>query len=178
MRTTLLRAFMLGASACAAPAMAQDTDTLNVQSVVVPYCSQLSISSIPMNLGELTGPTGQLVSSFASSSESTRQISTNFYCNAPAKVTLRALPLVHSTVSVVGDAQSFTNRVDYTAKLTWNTIEGQVSSTAAADQEINAPQANIGGLELALSNPVVANNLRPIAGVYAGQVRLTVSLTQ
>ncbi len=177
MRTTLLRAFLVGASVYAVPALAQDSDTMVIQTQVPPYCSELSISSTPMNLGTLTGATGQIVSTF-NGTETERELAASFYCNAPSKVTIKAEPLRHDTVAIVGDASSFTNRVDYTAQLKWRDLTGSANSTLTDATELNATQANIGQLKLTLSNPSVSNNLRPIAGNYAGQVRLTISLAQ
>lgn len=176
MKTTLLRALVLGATVYAVPAMAQDSDTFTVKSQVAPFCSELSISSTPINLGSLTGATGQIVSDFSGTDE--RELAASFYCNAPSKVTITADPLRHDTVTFVSNSASFTNRVDYTATLVWDDVTGNVTSTAASGQEISAPEANIGQMKLTLSNPTVANNLRPVAGSYNGQVRLTVSLAQ
>lgn len=176
MKTTLLRALVLGASLYAVPAMAQDTDSFVVQSQVVPFCSELSVSSTPMDLGALTGATGQIVSDFIGTDE--RELAASFYCNAPSKVTITADPLLHDTVTAVADSASFTNRVDYKATLVWDNVTGNVVSTAASGQEILSPEANIGAMTLTLSDPTVANNLRPVAGGYSGQVRLTISLTQ
>ncbi len=178
MRITLLRALMLSASVYAVPAWAQGSDTMAVQSQVAPFCSELSVSSTAMELGSLTGATGQIVNDFSAAIENERQLAASFYCNAPSKVTIIAEPLLNDTVSFVADSSSFTNRVDYTASLVWDDVLGNVSSTVAAGQEITAAEANIGPMTLRLSNPTVANNLRPVAGGYSGQVRLTISLTQ
>ena len=175
MKTTLLRALVLGASLYALPAMAQDSDSFVVQSQVAPFCSEFAISQDPLNLGSLTGATGQIVSAFSGTAQ--REIAASFYCNAPSKVTITADPLLHDTVTFVADSTSFTNRVDYTATLLWDDLTGNVASTAASGQEIVASQANIGPMTLQVSAPTVANNLRPVAGSYNGQVRLTVSLT-
>ncbi|WP_077146972.1 hypothetical protein [Sphingopyxis sp. KK2] len=177
MKTIMLRAFMLSASVYAAPALAQDSDQMVVTTTIPPYCSELAISSTPMNLGSLTGATGQIVNAF-NGTETERQLAASFYCNAPSKVTIKAEPLRHDTVTIVGDASSFTNRVDYTAQLEWSTLTSSANSTLTDATELNATQANIGALKLTLSNPTVSNNLRPIAGDYAGQVRLTISLAQ
>lgn len=177
-RTTLMGTFVLGVLATASPAMAQDSESFTVQSQVPPFCSQFSVGPAPMDLGALTGASGQIVSAFATGSETERELSASFYCNAPSVITIKAEPLMHDTVTVVSDAASFTNRVDYTATLKWRDLQGSVSSTATAPQEIDATEANIGSLTLKLSNPAVTNNLRPIAGSYAGQVRLTIALAQ
>ena len=129
-RTILMGAFVLAAVASAAPAMAQDSATFTVQTTVPAFCSQFSVGQAPMDLGALTGATGQLVGTFASGSQTERQLATNFYCNAPSTITIKAEPLMHETVTVVTDSASFTNRVDYTATLKWNGLESAVSSTA------------------------------------------------
>lgn len=178
MRTTLLRALALSAAMTALPAAAQDSESFVVQSQVAPFCSELSVSSAPMNLGSLTGATGRIVSDFAGAPERERQLAASFYCNAPSRITITADPLLSDTVTLVTDSSSFTNRIDYTATLVWDDVTGNVPSTATSGQAIDAPQANIGALTLLLSAPTVANNLRPVAGGYSGQVRLTISLTQ
>lgn len=178
MRTTLLRAFAFGVAAFAVPASAQDTETMTIQSQVAPYCSELSVNSAPMNLGNLTGTTGQVVANFNGAPESTREISASFYCNAPSKITLDADPLLNDEITVIEDSSSFTNRVDYTAVLTWRDLQGSASSTLPDGQEIDAPQANTGSITLTLTDPVTSGNLRPVAGDYSGEVRLTISLTQ
>lgn len=177
MKTTLLRALLLlGASLYAGPALAQDSDTMVVQSQVAPFCSELSVSSAPMNLGTLTGAAGQLVPSFASGAETERELATSFYCNAPSTVTIKATPL--TTPNSTTDTSSFTSRVDYTATLVWDDVNGNVSSTVASGAVIAVPQANIGPIKLTLSNPAVVNNRRPVAGSYSGQVTLTIALAQ
>ena len=177
MKTTLLRATLwLGASLYAAPALAQDTDTMNVQSQVAPFCSEFTANPAPMNLGSLTGPTGQIVSSFAGGAETERELATSFYCNAPSTVTITATPLTTSNSTT--DTASFTSRVDYTATLVWDDINGNVSSTAASGAVIAVPEANIGPMKLTLSNPAVVSNRRPVAGDYSGQVTLTIALAQ
>ena len=169
-------ALLLGASMWAGCATAQDTDTLTVQSQVAPFCSELTVSSTPMDLGTLTGPTGQIVPNFSGAAESQRQLAASFYCNAPATVTIKATPL--TTPNSTTDTSSFTSRVDYTATLDWQDVHGDVSSTVANGAVIAVPQANIGPMKLTLSDPAVANNLRPVAGTYSGQVTLTVALAQ
>lgn len=178
MKTTLYGLLATVVLATAAPAMAQDSESFTVQTTVPAFCSQLSSGTTPaMNLGSLTGATGQLVAAF-NGTETQRELAANFYCNAPSTVTIEAVPLKHETVSFVADGTSFTNRVDYTATIKWRDLEGTVSSTASAPQEIPASQANIGSLLLSLSAPVVDGNRRPVAGDYAGQVRLTIALSQ
>lgn len=177
MRTTLLRASLLvGASIWASPAFAQDSETMTVQTTVAPFCSEINASSTPMNLGSLTGSTGQLVSSFNGGAENERELMVTFYCNAPSTVTIKATPL--TTLNSTTDTSSFTSRVDYTATLVWDDVTGNVSSTVVNGTTIAAAEANIGSLRLTLSNPAVANNLRPVAGDYTGQVTLSIALAQ
>lgn len=177
-KTTLIGLSVLGALASAAPAMAQDSATFTSKTTVPAFCSQLSASATPMDLGALTGATGQIVPTFSSTAQTQRQLAANFYCNAPSTITIQADPLLHTTVTTVSDATSFTNRVDYTATLKWSALQNAVSSTSPSAQVISATQPNIGELTITLSNPSVVNNLRPVAGNYAGQVRLTIALAQ
>ena len=178
MKTTLTGLFVLGALASASPAMAQASATFTSQTTVPAFCSQLSVSATPMDLGTLTGTTGQIVPAFSSTAQTQRQLATNFYCNAPSTITIQADPLINTTVATVSDSTSFTNRVDYVATLKWSALQNAVSSTSPSAQVINATQPNIGELTITLSNPSVVNNLRPVSGNYAGQVRLTIALAQ
>jgi hypothetical protein len=179
-RNILVSALAAGAAAYALPASAQNTNVGSAQMIVetnIPtYCSQLVSPDEALDLGNLTGATGQLVTAFAQNS--TKQLATGFYCNAPSKVKIEAEPLKSELVTMVGDSSSFTNRVDYTAALTWNGQNLQVLSTDADGEEFSVGQANIGDLALELSEPKVAGNLRPVAGGYAGLVRLTISIAQ
>ena len=157
-KTTLTGLFVLGALAGASPAMAQDSATFTSKTTVPAFCSQLSVSATPMNLGTLTGTTGQIVPAFSSTAQTQRQLAANFYCNAPSTITIQADPLMHTTVTTVADSTSFTNRVDYTATLKWSALQNAVSSTAASPQVNSATQPNIGELTITLSNPAVVNN--------------------
>ena len=181
MKTTLLRAIVLGAGLIAVPAMAatttSDTETMVINTTVLPFCSEMNISETPMNLGSLTGPTGQIVNDFGGAVEDERELAASFYCNAPSKVTITAEPLRNEAVPVIADSSSFTNRVDYLATLVWDDVQGNDSSTETGGQEIDVTEANIGPMTLKLSDPSVVNNLRPVAGDYTGQVRLTVSIS-
>ena len=87
-----------------------------------------------------------------------------------------ATPL--TTTNSTTDVASFTSRVDYTATLVWDDINGNVSSTATSGAVIAVPEANIGPMKLTLSNPAVVSNRRPVAGDYNGQVTLTIALAQ
>lgn len=149
---------------------------MTVQSQVAPFCSELTVSATPMNLGTLTGASGQLLPSFSGGAETERELATSFYCNAPATVTIKATPL--TTPNSTTDTSSFTSRVDYTATLVWDDINGNVSSTVTNGAVIAVPEANIGPMKLTLSNPAVVSNRRPVAGDYTGQVTLTVALAQ
>ena len=177
-RKTLITALMAGAAVYALPAAAQDVGSaqMTVQTTIPTYCSELASPDETLDLGGLTNATGQLVTTFAQNS--TKQLATGFYCNAPSKVKIEAVPLKHDTITTVGDADSFTNRVDYTASLTWNDQNLQVLSTDADGEEFEVAQANIGDMALEISQPKVDGNRRPIAGDYDGLVRLTISIAQ
>jgi hypothetical protein len=175
-KTTLIGAATLCALASASPATAQDSATFTATTTVPAYCSQFSGGQTPMDLGALTGPTGQTVSTFASSAQTERILASGYYCNAPSTITIKADPLIQTDNTPVTQTDNFTNRVDYTATLKWDPLQNSVSSTAANATVINAAQANIGNLTLKLSDPTTDGNKRPIAGAYAGQVHLTIAL--
>lgn len=174
MRIHLLSALVAGLAAHAAPALAQDSETITIQSSVTPFCANFTSSSTPLNLGDLSGPNGFLVSAFVG--DTSREVAAGYYCNAPSKVTLKALPLLHTTVVTVSDATSFTNRVDYEASLTWDDVTGSVVSTVVDGVEILAAEANIGAVVIDVGAPSVTGNRRPVAGAYAGSVQLTIAL--
>lgn len=177
MRIKLLCAVALGVVAGASAAAAQTTNgpqTITIESSVAPFCANFGTPPAPLNLGELAGPNGFLVSAFAGDTD--REIAAGYYCNAPSTVTLKADPLVHTTVTTVADSSSFTNRVDFLASLVWNAYSGSVSSTVVDGVEIDAIEANIGAVVLTVSDPVTAGNLRPIAGAYEGAVHVTIAL--
>lgn len=172
MRKPLISALALSLSALALPAAAQDTQNVTLQTGVPAYCQTTPWGGSPaISLGELADGNGFLVSSFSG----TTSISStaNYYCNAPAKLTLSASPLANP-IAVMG-AQPFVNRVDYTATLTWSTITGATTSQAASATEISTSQAHTGIMQLAVSDPVIPSGNRPIAGIYTGQVILTVT---
>ena len=174
-RNHLLSALVLGLAAHAAPALAQDRETINVNSEVNAFCANFAAAPAALDLGELSGANGFVVSTFAG--ETVREVATDYYCNAPSKVTLKAVPLTHTTITTVADASSFSNRVDYDASLTWGPdVSGSVSSTLADGDDILAAVATVGDLTVTISNPNVDGNRRPIAGAYAGAVELTVAL--
>jgi len=175
LKTRLFCASLLGTSLIASPAFAQDSDAMQITSQVPAFCSEFQNNATPLELGSLTGPTGQIVPSFTGT-ETSRTIAASFYCNAPANVTIKAEPLL--TTNSTTDTSSFTSRVDYTATLVWDNVQGSVSSTVIDGAVIPASEANIGPMSLALSNPAVVNNRRPVAGAYSGRVTLTVALAQ
>ena len=174
MRMHLLCAATLGLSVVAAQASAQDADSITIETDIPAYCSNLPGSIAALNLGELIQATGFLVSDFVGDSE--REVATDYYCNAPAIVTLKAEPLLHDNVTTVSDDSSFTNRVDYTASLEWGGLTGSALSTLVDGADIAAAQATIGTLTIRVGDPVTANNRRPVAGAYEGAVTLTIAL--
>src|SRR5690606_21087825 len=100
-----------------------------------------------------------------------------YYCNGPSKVTVEAEPLLRTPSITVGDAGSFTDRVDYVATVDWNIVQGAANSADDNATELPAATANTGVFTLTVSDPSTTNNRRPVEGDYAGAVRLTVSLT-
>ena len=177
MKKPLLCAVALGALAVYGSAAAQDsTAVVTTTTTISPYCSSLASlpTPAPLALGELAGPTGFLVADFAG--ETSRQVATGFYCNAPSLVTVRAEPLVHMTVATVADSSSFTNSVDYTATLTWDNFTDSVSSSVVDGVDIDVTEANVGDLIVTVEDPATSGNRRPISGDYEGAVHLTIAL--
>lgn len=169
-------------SALAAPAAAQvgfatSSRDLNIVTSVPAYCQTPFGSTSPsLDVGSLTGANGFAVTTF--NGTTSYQSTAAYYCNAPATVTLSATPLrVTPNVDVAADqTDSFTNRVDYTATLTWNTVTGQTTSDAAA-ATLTTSTANTGQIRVEISEPKVQGNRRPIAGAYAGAVTVTIAPT-
>lgn len=170
-------------SALAAPAAAQvgfatSSRDLNIVTSVPAYCQTPFGSTSPsLNVGSLTGANGFAVTTF--NGTTSYQSTAAYYCNAPATVTLSATPLrVTPNVDVAADqTDSFTNRVDYTAALTWNTVTGQTTSDAAAATTLTTSTANTGQIRVQISEPKVQGNRRPIAGAYEGAVTVTIAPT-
>lgn len=178
MRTQLICAVALGLSAVALPASAQTTTyseaDFTVRTTVPGFCSSLGTDAVELDLGELTDGAGQLVSAFAGDTEASW---TGYYCNGPSEVKVEVEPLMRTPSVAVEDDSSFTDRVDYTATVDWNLVQGSTNSAAAAPAELAAATANTGDFTLTVSDPVTDGNRRPIEGDYTGAVRLTVSLT-
>lgn len=157
----------------AAPASAQDSDSITVNSKVAPYCAGLG-SAGPLALGELIGADGHVAPTF--SGPSTHSVP-GYYCNGPATIELTAAPLVQVDGGVVPPSDpDFTHRVDYVAALTWDDVAGMVASAANAPSSILTSEANIGDLIVVVSGPTTDGDRRPIAGAYEGAVTLTVTL--
>ena len=173
MRTHLLCAVALGVSAMAGAAAAQDSDTVNVQSSVAPYCQSLSgLPSGPLALGDLSDSVGMVVSSFAGS---TSVSLANYYCNAPTTVSLEAQPLRVTPTVVVSDTDGFTDTVHYTASLVWSDVNLTDASAASGASTVVAGSAKIGELTVSVGSPDTDGDRRPIAGAYEGAVVLNIS---
>lgn len=162
-----------GVAFAASGALAQDTDTITVQTTVAAYCSSLDpLEANALALGELVGVTGFLNEDFAGTSTATVA---GYYCNAPATVTLDAEPLIRTPSVTVSDTASFTDRVDYVASLAWGSIAETNSSTAAANTfSTTAPTS--GDMTITVADPVANGNRRPIAGAYEGSVVITIAV--
>ncbi|MDB5421961.1 MAG: hypothetical protein JWR59_1908 [Brevundimonas sp.] len=174
MRKQLVCAAALGLSALAAPAFAQSTRSVALNTTVPAFCQPaIWPSAQTMALGSLVDGNGFLRSSFGGTTSLT---STNYYCNAPSKVTLSATPLTPITPVVVADTDSFTDKVNYVATLTWDDVHGTADSTATTATPIVAVEANIGTMILQLGSPTTPNGRRPVAANYAGAVTITVAL--
>jgi hypothetical protein len=174
MRTQLICAVALGLSAVALPALAQDSEDFTVRTTVPGYCSSLGTTAVALDLGELTNAVGQVVDTFVGDTDTSWS---GYYCNGPSKVTVEAEPLLRTPSITVGDAGSFTDRVDYVATVDWNAVQGAANSADANATELTAATANTGVFTLTVSDPSTTNNRRPVEGDYAGAVRLTVALT-
>jgi hypothetical protein len=172
-KTHLLCAIALGLAGTATAASAQDQDSFTVQTTVPKYCASVGADPAPLALGDLSGPTGFVVSSFAGV---TSHSIPGYYCNAASTVTLKADPLLEPTPTSLLDTSSFTNRIDYTASLVWDNVTGSDDSVSAAAATIAASEANIGAMTVTVSNPNVrGDTVRPVAGAYDGAVTLSVA---
>lgn len=169
-KTHLLCAMALGLAGTASAAAAQDSDTFLVQTNVSAFCANMGAAPGPLALGELADLNGFVVTTFAGP---TTYSIPGYYCNAPATVTLAAAPLLQTTSPAPTDP-GFTNRVDYTASLVWDNVNGSVDSVANTPATIPSGGANVGDLIVTVSAPDTTGNRRPIAGAYAGAVTLTI----
>lgn len=172
-KTHLICAIALGLAGTATAASAQDSDTFLVQTNVSAFCTNLSAAPGPLDLEELAGADGFVVTTFAGATSFSIP---GYYCNAPATITLKAEPLVQTDGTPITDPAAFTNLVNYTANLTWDDVSGSSDSTVVDGTPITTAEANAGNLMVWVSDPNTVNNRRPIAGVYAGAVTLTITL--
>ena len=169
-KTHLLCAMALGLAGTATAASAQDSDTFLVQTNVAAFCANMGAAPGPLALGELADLNGFVVTTFAGP---TTYSVPGYYCNAPATVTLAAGPLLQTTSPAPTDA-GFTNRVDYTASLVWDDVNGSVDSVNNTPATIPSGGPNVGDLIVTVSAPDTDGDRRPIAGDYAGAVTLTI----
>ncbi|MCC7267265.1 MAG: hypothetical protein IT546_07980 [Caulobacteraceae bacterium] len=174
MKVHRLLALGLGLAASATAASAQDATLLQVKSNVTPYCTTMTPTApAPLNVGALTDANGLLVATFGGTT--TRDLGA-YYCNAPATVTLAASPLMQTAGTPVAYPDSFTNRIDYIANLTWDDLSLPASSASPSPATHVGTEANTGNLIISVSDPDISGTQRPIAGDYAGTVTLTVVL--
>lgn len=153
-------------------AMAQDSETLTIQTTVAPYCKALPTSGSVLQLGELADGNGFVVDEFAGFN--VIGISLSHWCNAPTTVTLSTVPLTHTEVTTVTDPASFTNRVEYKAAWYWGSFD-RSKLTTAGDDVFPVNTANIGPLSIAVTDPFTVGNKRPIGGDYVGAVTITIA---
>ncbi len=153
-------------------AMAQDSETLTIQTSVAPYCKALPTSGSTLQLGELADGNGFVVNEFAGFNYI--GISLSHWCNAPTTVTLSTVPLLHTQVTTVTDPASFTNRVDYKAEWQWGGFSSS-KLTTAGDDVFAVNTANIGELRILVTDPFTDGNKRPIGGDYVGAVTITIA---
>lgn len=164
----------LALAAVAAPAVAQDSGSININSSVPAHCETSTWSNLAM--GSLVdNATGLLLSDLGPAGITSS--AGRYYCNAPSKVTLAATSLKASSTVPVKDITSFDNRVNYVATLTWADFSAAVPSaespTAAA---FNVEQPKNGVMQLKLGSLATPNGRRPIASDYSGSVTITVAL--
>lgn len=153
-------------------ALAQDSETLTIQTSVAPYCKPLPTSGSTLQLGELADANGFVVDEFAGFNYI--GISVNHWCNAPTTVKLSTVPLTHTQVTTVTDPESFTNRVEYKAAWQWGSFTSS-KLTIAGDDVFPVNVANVGELRIIVSDPFTDGNKRPIGGDYVGAVTITIA---
>lgn len=172
MRKPLAYVAALAAAALAAPAIAQDTGNVTINSTVPAYCNTSSWPGI--GLGSLVDGAGLLVTSFGSTAVA--QSTVKYYCNAPSKVTLAATPLNPTVPVTVQDTSSFANQVNYIATLTWDDVTGAAASTASTATTVSVSAPKNAFMNLQLGSPTTPNGRRPVASEYSGAVTITVAL--
>lgn len=168
----LCAALALGLAATASAAAAQDSETITINSNVSKFCKSLGTPA-PIALGELVDNAGFVVSTFVGANTSTVS---NYYCNAPATISLAATPLTQAANAAILDPSSFTKTIDYVASLSWDNVSGSVNTAAGTPSSIASSEANIGNLVITVASPDTEGNKRPISGEYAGAVTVTVTL--
>lgn len=102
-------ALAVGLAAVAAPAQAQDSDSITVASRVERFCAALDDSGwVDMEIGDIVDAQGRVVADFTG--VDAFQMSASYYCNSPSVVTLKAVPLTNADVPSVADAAAIANR--------------------------------------------------------------------
>ncbi len=156
----------------AGAALANDSDSFNINSQITAKCASLAAPSGPITLGELADGNGFLDPGVLSGDES--YTVSGFWCNGPVTVSLQATQLGNTTVAVSPDP-AFTRAVDFTATMAWDNVSGADASANPAATVFNTSEANTGNLVLqvtALSTGTPGAQ-KLVAGPYAGAITVT-----
>lgn len=161
-------------AATAAPALAQESGSVTINSSVPAHCETSTWSNLA--LGSLVDTaTGLLLSDLGTAGATSS--AGRYYCNAPSTVTLAATSLTASSTVPVQDSTSFANSINYVATLTWTDFSAAVASAATATgTSFDVDQPKNGVMQLKLGGLATPNGRRPIASDYAGSVTITVAL--
>lgn len=179
MRNHLACAVALATAAMASQAAAQNLSSgdVTINSSVPRFCQgTIGATGQSIDLGSLVDSNGFLVTSF-NGTPSKQLTTTNYYCNAPSKLTLTATPLRPNAAVNVTDPQSFSAQVNYVASLAWGAgVTASAASSAASPTLVNTNEAHTGLMTLSLATPTTPNGRRPVAAIYEGAVTITVAL--
>ena len=171
-KSLLSAAVAIGLLIPAGAAMANDSDSFNINSKITAKCAALAAPSGPIELGELADGNGFLSPSVLSGDES--YTFNGFWCNTPVTVSLQATQLGNTNVAVSPDP-AFTRAVDYTATMVWDNVTSSDASASPAATTFNTTEANIGNLVLKVTALTTGTPgaQKLVAGPYAGSITVT-----
>lgn len=171
-KTLLSAVAAIGLLIPAGYASAQDSDSVNINTVVTAHCGELEIAPAPVNLGELADSDGFLNPAVLDGDEG--HTFPAFWCNSPVEVSLTATPLENTDVASVVDP-AFTRSVNFVATLAWDDVSEDDDSADPAATTFTTAEANTGDLVLQVTN-LDADDLKLVAGAYAGSITVTFTL--
>lgn len=187
MKRLLIAASMLALAA--GQAQAQDTEsTVLVNGEVTAACVMGSPSAAEVNLGDMTGPDGKLLSALTGSSSAAPAATVQLpdsWCNAPNTLTIEGSALTLTAPPAYSSPVGFTRHITYSAEADgWSSLAihrpavdlnpTTVTATEALAEDVDLKIYDLETLDGAGSTESAGLILE--AGSYAGLVQLTLAV--